>query len=192
MEPWEQNLQIQRDIRQAQTAASAAALLQGQSRQRAAQAAQARNQETLLQELIFEQQIAGFSETEKRSAREDRELGLDFLELRFLFPSERQRKRQERKREIQAELDAVEASNKQLEADTVQYRQKHAARIKRLNIVFIVLAIPLGIFCLTYKGSNFLGLDVGGLFWTGCALAALGITRWFIGGCITGDWGDWE
>ena len=188
MEPWEQNLQIQRDIRQAQTAASAAALLQGQSRQRAAQQAQAQNQEILLRELIFEQQIAGFSETEKRSAREERELGLDFLELRFLSPSGQQRKRQERKREIQAELDAGEAAGKQWEADRLQKEQKGAVSMRVLNIIFIVLAIALVLYCLTYQISpNASHHGLIRLLNSCSALIVLGLVRSAFRNWITGD-----
>ena len=118
MEPWERNLQNQRDIRQAQTAASTAALLQGQSMQRGAQAAQARNQENLLQELIFEQQIAGFSETEKSIAR------------------------QKRKQQIQRERRDNEVASEAL-AKSIRLAQLQDSDIadKRWNIAHIVFAI---------------------------------------------------
>ena len=150
MEPWERNLQNLRDIRQAQTAASTAALLQGQSMQRGAQAAQARNQENLLQELIFEQQIAGFSETEKSIARQKRN---------------QQIQRERRDNEVANKI-ASEALAKSIRLAQLQDIQDSAIAYKRWNIAHIVFTILFACFIVFIDAerrvsSLLLGLFVG-------------------------------
>ena len=167
MEPWERNLQNLRDIRQAQTAASTAALLQGQSMQRGAQAAQARNQENLLQELIFEQQIAGFSETEKSIARQKRKQQI-----------QRERRDNEVANEVASEALAKSIRLAQLQDSAIAY--------KRWNIAHIVFTILFACFIVVssadWKVSTLLGQLFVGFFLFGFVrlvwLVVCALCRW--------------
>ena len=97
--------QLRQDLQQAAIAMSLRNAQQAQIDQAATQAA---TQKELLERLIFEQQIAGFSNAEKQLARADRKLGLDPLEMQSLPLPEQKRRREERRAEIERELEEEE------------------------------------------------------------------------------------
>jgi hypothetical protein len=103
MEPWEQNLQNLNNVLASQQRAATAAAAQATAREMARANAQQAQQNELMERLVLEQQIAGWSEQEKQEARKDKELGLDPLAMRSLSAAQKQQHRDQRRQEIQRE-----------------------------------------------------------------------------------------